>query len=66
MIWLTIIFCLADGRVCNEKQHFDPFTMPVSCAVAAQQTAAEWIRTHPAHVLREARCEPESRKQRRA
>lgn len=65
MIWLTLIFCLADGTVCKEKQDFQPFTMPIGCAVAAQQAAAEWIRTHPAHVVREARCESESRKQRR-
>ena len=65
MIWLTIIVCLANGTACTEKQDFQPFTMPMSCAVAAQQAAAEWIRTHPTHVLREARCEPESRKQRR-
>ncbi len=66
MISLVIIFCLANGNECREKQDFEPFMMPIACAISAQQAAAEWLKTHPAYVLREARCEPESRKQRRA
>lgn len=66
MIWLTIVFCLANSIECREKQDFEPFMMPMACVVAAQQAAAEWLRTHPAYVLHEARCEPESRKKRRA
>ncbi len=64
MIWLTVIFCLANGIGCKEKRDFEPFIMPLSCAISAQQAAADWLKTHPAYVLREMRCERESQKQR--
>jgi len=63
MTWLVIVFCLANGAECKEKQDFEPFLMPMACAIAAQQAAAEWLKTHPAYVMRETRCEPEGRKQ---
>lgn len=63
MIFLVIVFCLKNGHECMEKRDFEPFRMPMACAVAAQQAAAEWLETHPAYLLRETRCEPESRKQ---
>ncbi len=66
MIWLTITFCLTSGSGCTERRDFEPFAMPMACAVAAQQIAAAWLRTHPAYVLHEARCEPEGREKRRA
>ncbi len=62
MILLTIIFCLANGIECREKQDFKPFPMPMACALAAQQAAAEWLETHPAYLLHETRCEPETRR----
>jgi hypothetical protein len=58
MIWLTIVFCLANSIECREKQDFEPFMMPMACVVAAQQAAAEWLRTHPAYVLHEAPSVP--------
>ena len=66
MIWLTLIICLENTAVCRERQDFDPFALPMTCALAAQQAAAEWLRAHPAYRLREARCEPDGRRQSRA
>ncbi len=63
MIWLIIILCLADGTECREKQDFEPFLMPMTCTVAAQRAAAEWLKTDPAYLMRETPCEPEGRKQ---
>lgn len=63
MILLTIIVCLASGAGCQERQDFALFSMPMACAVAGQQVAAEWLKAHPSFVLRQVRCEPEDRKQ---
>ncbi len=62
MILLVLLFCLANGTQCVEKQDFQRFALPMACAIVAQQAAAEWIKTHPAYVLRETRCELEERK----
>ncbi len=59
MIELVIVYCLAaDTKTCVERRlPMGNEASPVGCTMSGQQRAQEYLREHPAYVLKGWRCE---------
>jgi hypothetical protein len=59
MIELVIVYCLAaDTKACVERRlPMEHFASQVGCTMSGQLRAQEYLREHPAYVLKSWRCE---------
>lgn len=59
MIELVLVYCLtAKPKECVERRvPMEDYGSPVACTKSAQQRAQEYLREHPAYMLKGWRCE---------